>query len=119
MVNNFMEMHKIWKSCPPGESVEERLRVWYSCENQKNILEGEPQDVLPYSKHVLKFLRKGKAWRTPSDLRKMATSFKYQGVTDIVYPPYQKKNLATAKVDSKGVLKLKAPSNVCILLVVA
>ena len=28
MVNNFMEMHKIWKSCPPGAGVEQRLRVW-------------------------------------------------------------------------------------------
>jgi hypothetical protein len=53
MVNNFMEMHKIWKICPLGESVEERLRVWYSCENQKNILEGEPQDgPLKMSFHI-------------------------------------------------------------------
>jgi hypothetical protein len=97
MVNNFMEMHKIWKSFPPGESVEERLRVWYSCENQKNILEGEPQDVLPYSKHVLKFLRKGKAWRPPSDLRKMATSFKYQGVTDYCLPSLSEKESSYCK----------------------
>ena len=27
MVNNFIERHNIWKSCPPGEGVEERLRV--------------------------------------------------------------------------------------------
>ena len=49
----------------------------------------------------------------------MDTSLKYQGVTIIVCPRYQKTNLATAKVDKKGVLKLKAPSNVGILFVAA
>ena len=65
MVNNFMEMHKIWKSCPPGAGVEQRLRVWYSCKNRKNILQDGPQTVPPYSKLGLESLKKSKARRPP------------------------------------------------------
>ena len=110
MVNNFMEMHKIWKSCPPGVGVEQRLRVWYSCKNRKNILQAGPQAVPPYSKLGLESLKKSKARRPPPQPSKTATPVKYQGVIDIVYPPCQQKNLTTAKVDSKGVLKWKAPN---------
>jgi hypothetical protein len=77
----------------------------------------DPSRCPPIFKTCIKFLRKGKAWRTPSDLRRMATSLKCQGVADNVYPPYQKKNLSTAKFDKKDVLKLKEPINVVILLV--
>jgi len=110
MVNNFMEMQKIWNNCPPGAGVEERLRIWYSGKNRKNFLQTERQDLLPYSKHRLESSRTGKARRPPSQPSKKATPFKCQGVTDIVYPPYPEKNLTTAKVDAKGVLKLKAPT---------
>lgn len=109
MVNTFSEMRKVWKTCPPGAGVEERIGIWNTWRSQKKLPHGEPTAIITVPKQG-EASRKSKVGRPPTQSNKKAKTTKSQVVPDVVYPPYQGNIPTMTKADGKGVLKVKAPA---------
>eukprot|EP00252_Welwitschia_mirabilis_P002733 TRINITY_DN12694_c0_g1_i4.p1 TRINITY_DN12694_c0_g1~~TRINITY_DN12694_c0_g1_i4.p1 ORF type:complete len:689 (+),score=161.47 TRINITY_DN12694_c0_g1_i4:532-2598(+) len=106
MVNTFTEMQNLWKECNPRTGIDKKLAMWYTRKNN-SLLPGF-QPALTYGEPIVGSVKKSRSAKPFVQGGKVLKNLRAQNPTAVTQIPYQDKSLTTARVDAKGVLKVKS-----------